>query len=160
MADALDRLRGLVDGELRLPSDDGFAARTRPYNDRFAGVRPASVLSVRHADDVGRAIGWARDHGVPVVPRGSGHSYAGHSVVPDSLVLDLGALNEVVVEPDTGLVTVGGGTPMGTLYAALRRHDLAFPLGNSDNVAIGGLVLGGGVAVTSRSAGLTCDSLL
>lgn len=47
---------------------------------------------------------------------------------------------------------------MGKLSAALQLHDLALPLGNSDDVAIGGLVLGGGVAAVSRSFGLTCDS--
>jgi FAD/FMN-containing dehydrogenase len=34
------------------------------------------------------------------------------------------------------------------------------PLGNGDDVGIGGLVLGGGVAASSRALGLTCDSLV
>jgi FAD/FMN-containing dehydrogenase len=80
--------------------------------------------------------------------------------VTTGLVLDLQGLDEVRVDPATGRVTVGGGTRMGKLYAELQRHDLALPLGNSDDVAIGGLVLGGGVAAVSRSFGLTCDSLV
>jgi FAD/FMN-containing dehydrogenase len=152
-------LQGLVDGRVRLPGDPGFDAASRPFNKRYAGIRPCGVLTVASAADVGRAIGWARAHDLPIVARGGGHSYAGSSVTT-GLVLDLRGLDQVRVDPSTGLVRVGGGTRMGTLYAALQRHDLAFPLGNSDDVAIGGLVLGGGVAAVSRSFGLTCDSLV
>lgn len=152
-------LRGLVGGSVRVPGDPGFAAATRPFNNRYADIRPCGVLSVASVADVGRAIGWARQHDTPIVARGGGHSYAGNSVTT-GLVLDLRGLDEVRVDPSTGLVSVGGGARMRTLYAALQPHDLAFPLGNSDDVAIGGLVLGGGVAAVSRSFGLTCDSLV
>jgi FAD/FMN-containing dehydrogenase len=152
-------LQRLVDGRVRLPGDPGFAGASQPFNKRYAGVRPSAVLSVASVADVARGIGWAREHDMPVVARGGGHSYAGNSVTT-GLVLDLRGLDEVRVDPSTGRVTVGGGTRMGKLYAALQRHDLALPLGNSDDVAIGGLVLGGGVAAVSRSFGLTCDSLV
>lgn len=152
-------LQGLVDGRVRMSGDPGFAAASSPFNKRYANIRPCGVLSVASVTDVGRAIGWAREHDMPIVARGGGHSYAGNSVTT-GLVLDLRGLDEVRVDSSTGLVTVGGGTRMSTLYAALQPHDLAFPLGNSDDVAIGGLVLGGGVAAVSRTFGLTCDSLV
>jgi FAD/FMN-containing dehydrogenase len=152
-------LRRAVAGRLRMPADPGYDDVSRPYNHRYTGVRPAAVLSVAGPADVGRAIGWARDHDLPVVARGGGHGYADHAVTPE-LLIDLGGLGGVRVDPSTGLVTVGGGVRMGALAEALRRHDLAFPLGNSKDVGIGGLVLGGGVAAVSRQAGLTCDWLV
>ncbi|HEY5854047.1 MAG TPA: FAD-binding oxidoreductase [Aldersonia sp.] len=152
-------LRSLVEGTLRLPGDAGFDSASAAFNKRYADVQPRAVLSVRGRDDVARAIVWARDAGVPIVARGGGHSYAGNSVHA-GLVLDLRGLDDVRVDPSTGLVTVGGGTRMGTLYRALQAHDLAIPLGNSDDVGIGGLVLGGGVAAVSRAFGLTCDALV
>jgi FAD/FMN-containing dehydrogenase len=154
-----DRLRGLVDGRLRLAGDDGFDERSRPINARFGERRPAAVLSAAGPADVSRAIRWSRDNAVPIVARGGGHSYAGNSVNP-GLVLDLRGIDGVHVDPSTALVTVGGGAQMGKIYAALREHDLIFPLGNSDDVGIGGLVLGGGVSAVSREMGLTCDSLV
>ncbi len=152
-------LRRLVNGRLRLCGDGGFDAATVPFNKRYAAIRPAAVLSVTGVGDVARAIGWAREHDVPIVARGGGHSYAGNGV-NRGLVLDLRGLDAVHVDPATGLVTVGGGIRMKALYAALQRHDMAVPLGNSDDVGIGGLVLGGGVAAVSRAFGLTCDSLV
>jgi FAD/FMN-containing dehydrogenase len=153
------KLRGLVDGELRLAGDPGFAEAGSPRNQRFAATRPAAVLSAAHAGDVVRAVEWARTESVPLVVRGGGHSYAGYSV-STGLVLDLRNLADIRFDPDTGQVTVGGGTPMEALYAALRPYDVTFPLGNSDTVGIGGLTLGGGVTTISRAHGLTCDALV
>jgi FAD/FMN-containing dehydrogenase len=152
-------LRGLVDGELRLPGDPGFAETGSPVNRRFAAVRPAAVLSAAHAGDVALAVEWARTESVPLAVRGGGHSYAGYCV-STGLVLDLRNLAGIRFDPDTGQVTVGGGTPMRALYAALRPYDVTFPLGNSDTVGIGGLTLGGGVTTISRAHGLTCDALV
>jgi FAD/FMN-containing dehydrogenase len=146
-------------GRVLLPGDDGFTASSKPFNDRYASVIPAAVLSAAGVDDVVTAITWARENDVPLVARGGGHSYAGTSV-HTGLVLDLRGLSDVHVDPLSARVTVGGGTKMRALYEALRPHDIAFPLGNSDEVAIGGLTLGGGVAAVSRAFGLTCDSLV
>lgn len=152
-------LAARVRGRVLLPGDDGFTAGSKPFNDRYADVVPRAVLSVAGAEDVGTAIAWAREHDVPLVARGGGHSYAGTSV-NTGLVLDLRGLDDVHVDPGTSRVTVGGGTRMRALYEALRPHDIAFPLGNADEVAIGGLTLGGGVSAVSRAFGLTCDSLV
>ncbi|MFI6134189.1 FAD-binding oxidoreductase [Micromonospora sp. NPDC051141] len=152
-------LRGLVDGELRLPGDPGFLEAASPANRRFAGIRPAAVLTVAHAGDVSRAVAWARAESVPLVVRGGGHSYAGYSV-SSGLVLDLRRLAGVRFDPENGQAVVAGGTPMKAIYAALRPYDVTFPLGNSDTVGIGGLTLGGGVTTISRAHGLTCDALV
>lgn len=153
------RLSGLVDGRVRLPGDDGFDERSVPFNERYRDVRPAAVLSAAGAADVGRAISWSRDSGVPIVARGGGHSYAGNSV-NRGLVLDLRDIDGVHIDPSTALVTVGGGTQMRKIYGALRKYGMTLPLGNSDDVGIGGLVLGGGVSAVSRAMGLTCDALV
>ncbi|EKX64371.1 FAD-binding oxidoreductase [Streptomyces ipomoeae] len=152
-------LREQVDGTVRLPGEPGFEENSSAFNKRYADVRPAGVLSVASVADVARGIAWAREQGLPVVARGGGHSYAGQAA-STGLVLDLRGLNTVTVDRERELVTVGGGAVSGELYAELQRHDLAVPLGNSDEVGIGGLTLGGGVAAVSRAFGLTCDSLV
>ena len=152
-------LQRRVSGRLRMPGEAGFDVASAAFNKRFADMRASAVLSVASVSDVVIAVRWARENGVPLTARGGGHSYAGASVNP-GLVLDLRALNSIHIDPSTGLVTVGGGVRSGALYAALERHGLALPLGNSDDVGIGGLTLGGGVSVVSRAYGLTCDRLV
>ncbi|WP_206788426.1 FAD-binding oxidoreductase [Amycolatopsis sp. MtRt-6] len=153
------RLEHAVTGRVRRPGETGFRAASAPFNKRFAGITPAGVVSVAGAADVRRGIEWARDTGVGVVARGGGHSFAGHSV-NTGLVLDLGALNTVSADASTGLVTAGGGALMTDVYAAIEPCEMAFALGNSATVGIGGLTLGGGCGATSRAYGLTADALV
>ncbi|MFI5527562.1 FAD-binding oxidoreductase [Kitasatospora sp. NPDC051853] len=153
-------LRARVDGVVRLPGEEGYQERSSAFNRRYAGVAPAGVLSVSGVADVARGVAWARAEGMPVVARGGGHGYSGQGTAAGGLVLDLQGLDTIRVDRERELVTVGGGVRSGELYAELQRHDLAVPLGNSDQVGIGGLTLGGGVAAVSRAFGLTCDSLV
>ncbi|RAJ40406.1 FAD/FMN-containing dehydrogenase [Kitasatospora sp. SolWspMP-SS2h] len=145
-------------GPLLRPGDGAFHESSAAFNERWADRTPTAVLRAAGPPDVLRAINWARDHAVPIVPRGGGHSYAGNSV-NSGLVVDLRALDAITVDPATGRVTVGGGVLTGALYAALRPHGLALPLGNGAGVGIAGLALGGGSAATSRRFGLTADTL-
>ncbi|WP_100835553.1 FAD-binding oxidoreductase [Kitasatospora fiedleri] len=145
-------------GPLLRPGDAAFHESSAAFNERWADRAPTAVLRAAGPPDVLRAIDWARDHAVPIVPRGGGHSYAGNSV-NSGLVVDLRALDAITVDPATGRVTVGGGVLTGALYAALRPHGLALPLGNGAGVGIAGLALGGGSAATSRRFGLTADTL-
>ncbi|WP_457031720.1 FAD-binding oxidoreductase [Kitasatospora sp. P5_F3] len=152
-------LRSQVDGRVSRPGEPGFAENSSAFNKRYAGITAAGVLSVASVADVARGIAWARSQGLPVVARGGGHSYAGQAVTT-GLVLDLHGLDAITVDRGSELVRVGGGVRAGQLYAELQRHDLAVPLGNSNDVGIGGLTLGGGVAAVSRAFGLTCDALV
>ncbi|MFJ7775841.1 FAD-binding oxidoreductase [Streptomyces yangpuensis] len=153
------RLEKSVTGRLLRPGAPGFHAAGAPFNRRFASTTPGGVLSVAGAEDVRRAIGWARETGVGLVARSGGHSYAGHSVCP-GLVLDLGALRRVSADASTGLVTAAGGALMADVYAAIEPHGMAFALGNGASVGIAGLTLGGGSSSTSRTLGLTADALV
>ncbi|MGW4382170.1 FAD-binding oxidoreductase [Kitasatospora sp. NPDC004531] len=145
-------------GAVLRPGDGGFGEASVAFNERWARRRPAGVLRAAEVGDVVRAIEWAGECGVPIVPRSGGHSYAGHSV-NSGLVVDLRALDAIEVDAGSGRVTVGGGVLTGALYAALRPHGLALPLGNGAGVGIAGLALGGGSAATSRRLGLTADTL-
>ncbi|MFG2694262.1 FAD-binding oxidoreductase [Kitasatospora sp. NPDC048407] len=145
-------------GPLLHPGDGAFRESSAAFNERWADRAPTAVLRAAGPADVLRAVEWAGESGVPIVPRGGGHSYAGHSV-NSGLVVDLRALDAIDVDPATGRVVVGGGVLTGALYAALRPHGLALPLGNGAGVGIAGLALGGGSAATSRRLGLTADTL-
>lgn len=153
------RLATSVRGRVLRPGDADFHASSAPFNKRWTGTAPGGVVSVADVDDVRRAVGWARETGVPIVPRGGGHSYAGYSVT-SGLVVDLRGLGKVSADGSSGLVTAAGGASMAAVYAALEPEGIAFALGNGASVGIGGLTLGGGSAATSRAFGLTADALV
>lgn len=148
-----------VSGRVLRPGDPGFGPASTPFNERFAAVTPAGVVTVADTADIRTAIRWARSVGIHAVARCGGHSYAGNSV-STGLVIDLSRLNTVTVDASTGLVRVGGGATMADIYAAIQPYEMAYALGNGATVGIAGLTLGGGYGATSRVHGLTADALV
>src|SRR5262249_54459893 len=55
---------------------DGFVAEASPY-----------AVVARTAEDVAAAVTFARDHGVRLAVKGTGHDYLGRSIAPDSLLV-------------------------------------------------------------------------
>jgi hypothetical protein len=60
---------------------------------------PALVARCADAADVAAAVQFGRQHALPIAVRGGGHSVAGHATNDGGLVIDLGALKEIQVDP-------------------------------------------------------------
>ena len=97
--------------------------------------------------------------GLPLAPRGGGHSYAGYSTTT-GLVVDVTRMSKVMVDAGTGIATVGAGARLIDVYAALAQYGMVLPAGSCPTVGIAGLTMGGGIGVLDRKFGLTCDNLL
>ena len=122
--------------------------------------RPLAVARCLDEADVQAAVRFATEQGLEVAVRCGAHSMAGASVVDDGLVIDLGAMNQVRVDPDARRVVVAGGALLGDVDAATQAHGLAVPSGLVSHTGVGGLTLGGGMGWLTRIGGLTIDNLL
>jgi FAD/FMN-containing dehydrogenase len=127
------------------------------YNERFTDRRPRVVVQPRDARDVQAVVRWAQRHGVALAVRSGGHSYAGYSTVSGGVVVDLRRLRGVRVS--SGHVRVGGGAQLIDVHAQLARHGGMLPTGSCPSVGIGGLTQGGGMGLSGRALGLTCDNV-
>lgn len=56
---------------------------------------PAGVVVARSEEDVKRAVGVARELGLPITPRGTGTSLAGQATSP-GLALDISEMKDVI----------------------------------------------------------------
>lgn len=121
--------------------------------------RPKAVAYVDGVDDVRKAVDWARESEVPIVARNGGHSYAGYSTV-DGLVADLTRMNAVEVDSSAEVARIGAGSLLIDVYDALAQRGVTIPAGSCPTVGVTGLTLGGGIGLSGRKLGLTCDSLL
>jgi len=155
----LEELRATVDGELILPGAPAYDEARRVWNG-IIDRRPLAVLRCVSTADVTAGIGFARANDVPVAVRGGGHNVAGHGTVDDGIVLDLAALNEVVVDTDSRSVRVGAGATWGHVDQATQQHGLAVPGGVFSRTGVAGLALGGGYGWLRNAYGLTCASLI
>lgn len=153
------QLASKLKGKLVLPGDAGYDAGRILFDPRFDTVEPAALAQCTSATDIAASISFAREHGVPIAPRGGGHSYAGYST-GSGLVIDVGPMNSVEVDEERGQAVVGAGTRLIDLYSGLAQHNVAVPGGSCATVGIAGLTLGGGIGVVGRKFGLTCDNLV
>ena len=141
------------------PEDSAFATTALPANSRYTDIRPALIAQCRDEADVVTCVQWANDNGVPPVPRGGGHNYAGLSTTP-ALQIDMSALNTVSLDQSTGVAVAGGSARNQDLLDGTINTPFFLPAGTCLGVAVGGLVLGGGIGYNTHWAGLTCDHLV
>jgi len=122
--------------------------------------RPAVIVRCSSTDEVVEAVRFARASGLEIAVRGGGHNYAGNAVCEGGMMIHLGDMNHVTVEPEARRVTCGGGATWGDVDAATQQHGLATPGGVISHTGVAGLALGGGVGWLTKAAGLSCDNLL
>ena len=127
------------------------------YNERFTDRRPRVVVQPRDARDVQAVVRWAQRHGLALTARSGGHSYAGYSTVAGGVVLDLRRMRDVRVT--RGHVRVGGGAQLIDVHTELARHGGMLPTGSCPSVGVGGSTQGGGMGLSGRALGLTCDNV-
>jgi FAD/FMN-containing dehydrogenase len=151
------QLATLIGDALR-PGDDGYDAAARTF---YTTGYPALVVRPRGPDEVAAALSHAARHDLAVSVRSGGHSVLGHSTNTGGMVIDLAHLDDVeVLDAERRLVRVGGGATWGRVAAALDPHDWALTAGDTANVGVGGLTLGGGIGWMVRRHGLAIDNLV
>ena len=150
-----EALRGWL---LRKGNPD-YELRRRVWNgaiDRY----PAAIAHCVDAEDVRAAVEFASHARIPMTVRGGGHNVAGLAVRDGALMLDLGAMNRVDVDPVSRTVRVEGGALWRDVDAATQPHGLATTGGFVSTTGIGGFTLGGGVGWLMRRCGLAIDNLI
>jgi hypothetical protein len=152
-----DSLASGLEGEVGLPGSPAYEGSPPPFNARYRDVLPEAIVSCATPQDGASAIAFARRHGIDVVARNGGHSFAGQST-GRGIVVDVYPMRSVAVSD--GVATVGAGARLGEVYAALQEHDLAIPAGTCPDVGVAGLTLGGGLGILGRRYGVTSDRLV
>ncbi len=144
---------------LLAPEDPAYPEATALWNG-MVDKRPALVARPTTTAEVVEAVGYAREHDLPLSVRGGGHHLAGTALADGGLTIDLSLLRDVRVDRAARTAVVGGGCRLGDVDRATQEHGLATPLGFISKVGVGGLTLGGGLGYLTRRFGWTVDNLL
>src|SRR5262249_40918757 len=110
-------LRDQFAGELIGP-DDGRYTTTRPVWSGMVDRRPALIARCTGEDDVVAALRFAREADLAVAVRGGGHNVAGNAICDGGVVIDLGALKGIGVDPERATATMQPGVLLGELDRA------------------------------------------
>jgi FAD/FMN-containing dehydrogenase len=144
--------------EVLRPGDDGYDSAAHGF---YTACRPALVVRPRDAHEVAGALTHALHHDLPVAVRSGGHNPLGRSRDTGETVIDLAHLADVeVLDTRRRLVRVGGGATWGRVAAALDPRGWALTAGDTADVGVGGLTLGGGIGWMVRRYGLAIDNLV
>ncbi len=152
-------LRSMMRGDLLTRADEAYEAARRVYN-RAIDRRPIMIARCVDVADVIAAVGFAREHRLPLAVRGGGHSGPGLCTCDDGLVVDLSPMRGVRVDLEKYTVRAEGGCVWGDVDHATHAFGLAVPSGFISSTGVGGLTLGGGIGYLTRRYGLTIDNLL
>jgi FAD/FMN-containing dehydrogenase len=153
------RLQAALRGRVLTGDDPDYEDARRVWNGMI-DRRPSLIVQAAGVEDVAPVIALARETGLPLAIRGGGHNVAGNGTVDDGILLDMGRLNAVEVDPGARLVRVGAGATLGDIDRATEPFRLAVPVGVVSGTGIAGLTLGGGVGWLTRRHGLTIDNLV
>jgi FAD/FMN-containing dehydrogenase len=158
--DALDleAFEAGLSGSMLLPGSPDYDA-ARLVHHAQADKRPALIVRAADADDVARTVSLARESGLALSVRGGGHSIVGFGTNDGGIVLDLGAMKGLHIDPERRVAWAQPGLTAGEYTVAAAAHGLATPFGDTGTVGIAGLTLGGGIGWLVRKHGLAIDAL-
>lgn len=156
---ALDNLQARVRGQIITPIDANYDVLREIWN-AMIDRHPGLIVRCSGTADVLQVVRFARQHQLLTSVRGAGHNIAGKSLHDGALLIDLGAMNTVRVDPEAKIAVAGPGATLGDVDHETQVYGLAVPTGINSTTGIAGLTLGGGFGWTSRSLGLTADNLI
>src|SRR3954471_20930358 len=151
-----ESLRGTVlrDGE------PGYDEIRTVWNGLFHDARPDLVVHCRGTADVIAAVRFARSNGLPIAVKSGGHSIPGFSSIDGGMLIDLGGMRSVRVDPAARRAVVAGGARWSDINAETQAFGLAVTGGLVSDTGVGGYTLGGGIGHLMRKHGLAIDNLV
>jgi hypothetical protein len=129
----------------------GFNKRINRY--------PKVIALCKNTKGVSEAVKYAISKQLNITVKSGGHCMEGFSCSDGGIVINLSLLNKIEWV-DNNTINVGPACTLKKIYETVIPKGKYLPGGSCQTVAIGGLTLGGGYGLLSRTYGLTCDSLL
>src|SRR6266545_4297432 len=126
----------MMKGRVIAPDDSEYDAARTVF---IGGIdrRPAVIVRVADSTDVSRVIRLARETGLPLAIRSGGHSGAAHCVADGGIVLDLGDLRALEVDPKNRTAWAETGLTAGEYSTLANKYGLATGFGDTGSVGIG-----------------------
>ena len=159
MTELLQPLRDALSGQVFAPGDETWDEARQAWN-LAADQRPSAVAFPESAEDVQRAVHFAREHGMRVAAQGTGHNATAIASLENTILLRTVRLRDVEVDVDARRARVAAGAWWGDVVPQASEADLAALAGSSPDVGIVGYSLGGGIGWLARRHGLACNSVV
>ncbi|HTV78378.1 MAG TPA: FAD-binding oxidoreductase [Steroidobacteraceae bacterium] len=153
-------LRAGLKGRLLLPRDAGYDEARRYWDSAF-DRRPGLIVLAADADDVVKAVQFARSHELLTAVKAGGHCQIEKATACDGgMMIDLSPMRQVQIDVPGSRVRAQGGVLLGDIDRKSQAVGLATTLGTATDTGIAGLTLGGGIGRLMRTFGLAIDNVV
>ncbi|HEY2638017.1 MAG TPA: FAD-binding oxidoreductase, partial [Solirubrobacteraceae bacterium] len=152
VAEALDALTALVEGDVVLPCEEGWDDARQAWN-LAVDQRPAAVVLPESAEDVLATVQAARAAGLRVAPQGTGHNASPLGDLSDTILLKTSRMRGVEIDPVAKVARVEAGALWADVVGPAAAYGLAALSGSSHDVGVVGYTLGGGASWLVRKYG-------
>jgi FAD/FMN-containing dehydrogenase len=156
----LRELRQDFRGPLLWPGEVEYDKAKYVWNDMYNDRAPALIVQPVSPADVVAAVKFARARTWTPAIKGGGHNVTGYSTCDGELLIDMGLMRSVSIDPDRRTAVVGGGATQSDFDRTAQLYGLATPGGAVSHTGVGGLTLGGGYGHLTRQFGFAVDNVL
>jgi FAD/FMN-containing dehydrogenase len=159
-ASDLKDLRASLNGKLVLRQDREYD-EARKFWDSAFDRHPGLIVMAANANDVIRAVQFARAHDLLTAVKAGGHCQVDKATACDGgLMINLSLMRDVQIDVKGQRIKAQGGVLLGQVDRASQAVGLATTLGTATETGITGLTLGGGIGRLMRPFGLAIDNVV
>jgi FAD/FMN-containing dehydrogenase len=121
---------------------------------------PDMIVRAKSEQDIINAVQHAAKNKLKVTTRSSGHNAPGAALRDGGIIIDVSLLNDIEIDIENRIASIGGGVKSAPLVAAAREEGLSFPVPHCPTVGVGGFTMGGGFGWNySHRGGMSCFSI-
>lgn len=156
-------IRGLADRfGARIHLEDDLRNHFKSDFGRLVTRIPGAVARCANAVEVAEVVVYAREHKLPIVARGQGHTQSGQACTDGGIILDTSSMQTIHEIDPVGLTaTVDGGVVWRDLVTASVAQGLVPPtLTNNLGVTVAGTTSVAGLGVASYRYGSQADNAI
>jgi len=121
---------------------------------------PDTIVRAESREDVVAAVNQAREDGLKIATRATGHNPARGCLREGGMLLDTSQLRSAEIDAEAGTAWVEPGLRSAEFIELTRPLGWAFPAAHTDIVGLGGYLIGGGLGWNMPAWDIACRSII
>ncbi|KAI1120564.1 hypothetical protein F5Y10DRAFT_258109 [Nemania abortiva] len=163
VSDAIKAIEGISNSLVALPGSEEYDRLAKSYfTELERELKPACFVtpsSTAQVADILKAIKPFAEPSMLAICGAGQQATPGVANVRDGLTIDLRRLRGIQIDTDKGIVSVGAGELMGTVYDEVLAAGLGVVGNRHSSGGIGGDAIQGGLSYFSYARGFVCDNV-
>lgn len=158
LAAELKKIRGQIIG--REDADYELWRQSMVWYLHKPARHPDTIVRAESREDVVAAVNQAREDGLKIATRATGHNPARGCLREGGMLLDTSQLRSAEIDAEAGTAWVEPGLRSAEFIELTRPLGWAFPAAHTDIVGLGGYLIGGGLGWNMPAWDIACRSII